>query len=206
MNSLSPSRPLILVTIGPPGVGKSFFARQFADTFGAPLVSFDEIRFELFNEITHSNDEDLIVARVAGLQLRELLRTKKTIIIDGGHNPKVSRAELEKVAKRAGYEVLSIWVQANEQTARARALRRKQDKEEDRYNRSLSEEEFVSHAKRFTAPSKYETYVVISGHHTYPTQARTVLKRLASQHEVKKPDVPRRPEGSANAVRRPMVN
>ena len=70
MSTLKPARPLMLVTIGHPGAGKSFFARQFADTFRAPLISFDEIRHELFNEISHSSDEDIIVARVAGLQLQ----------------------------------------------------------------------------------------------------------------------------------------
>ncbi len=171
------------MTIGPPGVGKSFFARQFAETFNAPLISFDEIRYELFNEIAYTSDEDIIVARVAGLQLRELLRTKKTIIIDGGHNPKISRTELEKVVKKSGYDVLNIWVQADEKTARTRSTRRSQAREEDRYNRSLSDDEFASHARKFTAPTRYESVVVISGRHTYPSQARTVLKRLAGNHE-----------------------
>ena len=114
MSTLKPARPLMLVTIGHPGAGKSFFARQFADTFRAPLISFDEIRHELFNEISHSSDEDIIVARGAGLQLRELLKTKRTILIDGGHNPKISRIELAKLAREAGYSVLYVWVQTDE--------------------------------------------------------------------------------------------
>ena len=203
MNSLSPSQPLVLVMIGTPGSGKSFFARRFAETFNAPLISFDEIRFELFNDITHSEDEDFVVARVAGMQLRELLRTKKTIVIDGGHNPKVNRAELAKIVKRAGYDVLNVWVQADERTARSRSLRRKEDVDDDRFNRPLSDEEFYAHARTFTPPSKYESYVVISGRHTYPAQARTVLKKLVTSHDTKSPEPPKRPE-SGGAPRRTL--
>lgn len=166
------------MTIGYPGVGKSFFARKFADMFNAPLVSFDEIRYELFNEITHTDDENLIVARVAGLQLRELFRTHKTIIIDGGHNPRVSRTELARIARTAGYNVLFVWVQADETTARARSIKRSSKNEDDAFNRALSHEEFDYQLRKFTAPTEFEKYVVISGRHNFPSQAKIVLKKL----------------------------
>ena len=47
MKSLSLAKPLVLVVIGLPGAGKSFFARQFSETFGAPMVSGDRIRHVL---------------------------------------------------------------------------------------------------------------------------------------------------------------
>lgn len=185
MQSLTTARPLLIVAIGHPGAGKSFFARQFAETFNAPLISFDEIRSELFNELTYTSDEDIIVARVAGLQLRELFKTKKTVVIDGGHNPKVSRIELKKIAKQHGYDVLNVWVQTDKQTSYNRATRRKGNSDRDSFNRSLSDQEFVAHTGKFTPPSEQETFVVISGKHTYPAQARTVLKKMIPSHESK---------------------
>lgn len=189
MQTASPSKPLLLVTIGPPGAGKSFFARRFAEMFNAPLVSFDEIRYELFNDITFSDDENTIVARIAGLQLRELLRTNKTIIIDGGHNPKVSRIELGKLARSKNYNVLYIWVQSDEKTARDRSLRRSTKREDDTFNRSLTQDEFTSMARKFTPPSQYESFVVISGRHTYGTQAKTVLKNMVTPRDTTKKDI-----------------
>ena len=196
MQNVREQKPLLLVTIGTPGTGKSYFARRFADIFNAPVVSFDEIRFELFNDITHSEDENIIVSRVAGIQLRELLRTRKTIIIDGGHNPKVSRLELAKVAKNAGYGILYIWPQTDEKTARERSLHRSTKREGDELNRSLTSEEFDSHSKKFTPPSAYEHCVVISGRHNFPSQARIVLKRmLGPREEVKVPVEQPKPKG-----------
>lgn len=197
MQNASSQKPLLLVTIGLPGAGKSYFARRFADIFNAPVVSFDEIRFELFNEMTFSSDENAIVSRVAAMQLRELMRTRKTIIIDGGYNPKVSRMELAKLAKDAGYTILYAWIQTDSKTARQRSLRRKPSNDDDRHNRSLTAEEFELHMKKFTEPSGYEKYIVISGRHNFPSQARIVLKRMLGPREdiQIRPDQQQKPKG-----------
>lgn len=202
MQNLATAKPLLVVTIGHPGAGKSFFARQFAETFNAPLISFDEIRSELFNDITYTPDEDVIVARVAGLQLRELFKTKKTVIIDGGHNPKISRTELRKVARQQGYDVLNVWVQTDKQTSYNRATRRNPKNERDSLNRSLNDQEFVGQSGKFTPPSDQEVFVVISGKHTYPTQARIVLKKMVPPHENKETAPAPRPQSSPNTGRR----
>ena len=194
MQSSSPSKPFLLVTIGYPGAGKSYFARKFADIFNAPLISFDEIRYELFNEINHSEDENIIVSRMAGLQLRELFRTRKTVIIDGGHNPRVSRSELAKVARGAGYNLLYVWVQTDESTARQRSLKRSDTKEDDAFNRSLTPEEFESQFRKFTAPNEFEKYIVISGRHNFPSQARTVLKKMVVPFNEPKPEPVKQPK------------
>lgn len=202
MQNLATAKPLLVVTIGHPGAGKSFFARQFAETFNAPLISFDEIRSELFNETTYTADEDVIVARVAGLQLRELFKTKKTVIIDGGHNPKISRTELRKVARQQGYDVLNVWVQTDKQTSYDRATRRSPKNERDSLNRSLSNQEFVALSGKFTPPNEQEPFVVISGRHTYATQARIVLKKMVNAHENTEATPSLRPQPSQNNGRR----
>ena len=43
MKSLHLSRPHAIMMVGIPGSGKSFFASQYADTFGTPYIDFGTI-------------------------------------------------------------------------------------------------------------------------------------------------------------------
>ena len=192
MKSLSLSKPLIIITVGLPGAGKSFFARQFSETFGAPIVSYDRLCYELFADPTYSKDERTIISRVALAQTEELIKTHKTFIVDGGGNTKAERMHLKKLAEKNGYGILAVWAQVDEPTARQRSLKRSKRKKDDIYNQSISEEQFEKDKKRFTPPAVNEHYVVISGKHVHATQARVVLKKLVTPREEAKPTVPQR--------------
>lgn len=177
MKSLSLSRPLVMMMIGRPGAGKSFFARQFSTMFGAPVVSYDRLRFELFSQPTFSNEEQDILDRLVAYQVEELLKTNRTFIVDGGCNSKVARANFARLAKLAGYGTLSVWVQTDDATCQLRATKRSKRRADDVYNVSLTPDQFINQSKRLTQPTS-ESHVVISGKHTYNTQARTVLKKI----------------------------
>lgn len=171
MKSLSLAKPLVLATVGLPGAGKSFFARQFSETFGAPVVSADRLR--------HMTGGDA-VAPLAGYLMEELFKTQKTFIVDGMAATRADRVELRKAAKAKGYDVLLIWVQTDATTAQYRSMKRSSRREDDKYNVALTSEEYDRQARRFYAPIASESVVVVSGKHTYATQARIVLKKLVA--------------------------
>ncbi len=172
MKSLSLSKPHVIVMVGIPGSGKSFFAEQFADTFKAPLVSNGRLRYELFNEPTYSNDEQAIISRVSDYMLDELYKTQRTFIFEGLADARMDRQLITKKARAAGYEPLFIWVQTESSTARLRVKKAAPGKT------TISPSQFDSALKRFSAPHSSEKAVVISGKHTYASQLRIVLKRL----------------------------
>jgi predicted kinase len=171
MKSLSLARPLVLATVGLPGSGKSFFARQFSETFGAPVVSADRLRFVAGSET---------IAPLASYIMEELFKTQKTFIVDGLAATRTERVELRKAAKAKGYDVLLIWVQTDATTSQYRSMRRSKRREDDKYNSPLTSEEYDRQARRFYAPIASEPVVVVSGKHTYATQARIVLKKLVA--------------------------
>jgi len=162
MKSLSLSKPHVLIMVGIPGSGKSFFAEKFADTFHAPQVSLRTITSVVPDEATAS--------KIAELQLKELLKTKQSIIVDGIAHSRAQRMELTKLAHDAGYDTLLVWVQTDPATAKARALKDKKQ----------NVDEYDKQTKRFAAPLASEKPVVISGKHTYATQAKVVLKKLSN--------------------------
>lgn len=179
MEALTLSSPMIIEVVGLPGSGKSFFAIQFANTFGAALVSQDKIRWTLFAHHTYSENENAMVEQVADLMITELLRTKKTFVLDGGYNTATSRHLLANRARKNGYRVLTIVVQTDEPTSERRATKRSDKKPGDRYKQSLTKEQFEQAKRQYEEPSTTQSdVVVISGKHTYNTQAKIVLRKM----------------------------
>lgn len=162
MKSLSLSKPHIIVVVGVPGSGKSFFAEKFADTFNAPYVNCGKITTLIADETAAS--------AVIQIQLDELLKTKQSIIIDGLADTKVGRLELTQKARSSGYETLLVWVQTDPATAKSRAMK---DKKQNETN-------YFAALQRFSPPAAIEKPVVISGKHTYASQAKVILKKLSS--------------------------
>ena len=179
MEALTLSSPMVIEVVGLPGSGKSFFASQFANTFGAALVSQDKIRWTLFAHHTYSDNENAMVEQVADLMITELLRTKKTFVLDGGYNTAAARRALATRAHHNGYRVLTIVVQTDEPTSKRRATKRSDKKPGDQYKQSLTEAQFEQAKKLYEEPStSLPDVVVISGKHTYNTQAKIVLRKM----------------------------
>ncbi len=164
--------------VGIPGSGKSFFARQFSDLFDAPIVSLDEIRHVLFSDPQFSRDEETLIAMVMRIQMKQLFRTQKTFLIDGGLNTRMARMAIEKLAKQYEYGTVTVWVQTDEDTSAYRSLKRHAKRPGDALNTSMSESVFINQAKRINPPEEKEVHVVISGKHTFATQAKMVLRRI----------------------------
>ena len=191
MKSLSPSKPHLVVMVGIPGAGKSYFATRFAETFKAPLVCHDSIR-EIISggQPIYSRDEQTTIDHLVHDQLNELLKTGSTIVIDGGNEARSARQDLAKKAHAGGYKTLFVWVQTDPATARYRSTVGVRGRGSQPI--LLSDEQYDSIARRFTPPNQSEPVIVISGKHTYATQARTILKKL-SQPRAEKSDADTKP-------------
>jgi predicted kinase len=183
MKTMSLGSPMVIMVVGGPGAGKSFFARRFAETFGAPLVSEDKIRYTLFGTHTYSRDEQSMVDQVSQLLIDELFISGKTFLLDGGYNARVRRDEMRATAEKNGYRVLTVWVQTDEPTAQRRSVRRREGDTGDTYKQSMTPEQFETLSKAFTPPADSEKAAVVSGKHTYATQAKAVLQRIVASRE-----------------------
>lgn len=170
--------------VGIPGSGKSFFAEKFAETFNAPYVNYDTLR----PFVADPKQLSKLIAH----QMRELLKTNYSIVIEGGAHTRAERTELAKHLRQHGYETVFIWVQTDPHTALARSLKLAK----------YSKDEHERLSKRFSPPHETEKPVVISGKHTYATQVRSVLKRLSGPRaDISTHNTP--PVRSLRDVRRP---
>lgn len=169
MKSLRLQKPHLLVVVGIPGSGKTFFASQFADTFSAPYIHYEAIQGA--SEPALSNEA---TAALAGMMFGELTKTHQTIVIEGPGSSRAERVALTRQARAAGYETLFVWVQTEPTTAQARAVHGVRGGT----NTTISQDVFDHALKHFTSLAATEKFVVISGKHTYATQAKAILKRL----------------------------
>ncbi|HET8883896.1 MAG TPA: zeta toxin family protein [Candidatus Saccharimonadales bacterium] len=169
MKSLSLAQPHVIVMVGVPGSGKSFFAEKFAETFNAPYASLEKIL-----PFTDNNND--AAAIVLQNQITELLKTRQSIIIEGMMDTRTEREKMSRQARTAGYQTLFVWVQTDPNTTKLRAVKETKNKT----NRTLTIDEYERIVKRFTVPNNLEKPIVISGKHTYATQAKVVLKKLSA--------------------------
>jgi predicted kinase len=168
MKSLSLSQPHLIILTGIKGSGKTFFAKKFAETFHAPYVSREWIDSLV--------SDPAIGSQIITKQFEELLKTKQPIVVDGLSATRTDRVELGHKAREAGYETMLIWVQTDPTTAKNRAIKDSKGQ--------LTSEEYDRIAKRFTPPSAVEKPTVISGKHTYASQAKVVLKKLTGPRTI----------------------
>lgn len=169
MKSLSLQKPHLIIVVGIPGSGKTFFASQFAKMFNAPFIHYEAIQTSFNNSLSDDRTAD-----VAGLLFTELIKTGSTIILEGPGATRTERAALAQQARAVGYVPLYIWVQTEPITAKARAVTGVRAAT----NKIISQDEFDQAVKRFTPLAATEKSVVISGKHTFSSQARIILKRL----------------------------
>jgi len=178
MKTLQLHKPHLLVIVGLPGAGKSFFAKQFADMFGAPYIDYRH-----FHKLVGSEDTGDVVATEL---LGQLFLTKQTILMEGRGETKQDRGVLAKLAKSKGYELFYVWVQADGKTTLKRSVYAK--------DASYTEDEYIAQSEVFAPLEQHEPHVVISGRHTYASQAKVVLKKLVAPRTttVRTPVIPPR--------------
>lgn len=157
--------PHLMVVVGIPGAGKSFFASKFAETFSAPYVDFADT-------LNISKNADL-AREITDYTLRQLFVTKQTVLLEGIGESSKDREAINLYAAKNGYATLYIWVQTEPLTAEKRAVGKTKGK--------ITQKEFDKKISLFTPPAEKERPVVISGKHTFATQAKTILRRLASE-------------------------
>ena len=161
------NKPRGILVFGAPCSGKTTFAEKFAAKYGLAYYNIDEL--------THEYD----LNRQAVLLLIELvLRTRQTIIIEGGLDSENERTEIRNILRNNGYNPALIWVQTDVATIRMRLKKRYRSvsKAKQYYDDAISVIE---------APTDFERPIILSGKHTFETQNRHAVAGLADLVETK---------------------
>lgn len=182
MKKLQLTPPLLIITMGYPGSGKTYFGRQFAELYSIARLSEEVFRYELFENPLFNKDEADIIERIMSYSLTEMMKTEQTIICEGSFLKLKQRKSLYELAAKNGYRTLTIWLQTDFETSANRANSRDRRSIDNKYAFPVDKATFTKIANTLERPVEKEQTVVISGKHAFRSQCLTVLRKITSMY------------------------
>lgn len=161
------SKPRALLVFGAPCSGKTTFGEKFAKRFRLAFYDLSELK----EKYGFSRKIILII-------LEQILKTKQTIVIEGEIATEREREEIRNLIRSYGYDPFLIWIQTDVSTIRTRLKTRYK-------NVSRAKDVYDAAVDKLEAPADFEKPIILSGKHTFDTQARHVISGLAELNDNK---------------------
>lgn len=177
------SHPVVIYMYGLPGAGKTFVARQLAESLGLAHISSERIRFELFEEPRHDKTEHRVITNLMNFMTEQFLNAGVGVVYDISMSRLADRRVLRDLARHHGAKELMVWIQIDPETAYNRATNRDRRKADDKYASIPTPEVFESYMRSMQNPQN-ENYLVISGKHLFNSQKTAILRRLSEMGAV----------------------
>ncbi|MEI7683079.1 MAG: AAA family ATPase [Candidatus Saccharibacteria bacterium] len=177
MGKLKTNKPVVILLYGFPGAGKTHFAVELSKAMNAAHIQGDRIRTELFETPLFNKQEDEIVSSIMEYMAEEFLNAGLSVIFDTNASRLVQRRALRSIANRIKGRSLIVWLQIDQESALARLDGRDRRRNDDKYARPYTKEEFKLYVGAMQNP-KDEDYVVISGKHTFTMQQNAIVKKF----------------------------
>ena len=168
---------------GFPGAGKTYFARQLADTIQIAHLQADRLRHELFEEPRFDAQENNLVNHLMDYMAEEFLKAGVSVIYDTNAMRQAQRRHLRELGRNSKANHLLIWLQIDRESSFTRTQSRDRRKSDDKYALAFDSRSFEEYLKQMQNP-KNEDYVVISGKHNFSTQKSAVIKRLYEKNMI----------------------
>lgn len=185
---------------GFPGAGKSYFARQLAESLHAAHIQGDRIRSELFEQPRYDKEENEVINHLMDYMAEEFLAAGMSVIYDTNAMRASQRRELREMARKAHAEHVLVWLQIDTESAFARVGKRDRRRSDDKYAMPLNRQMFDKVIGGMQNPQTTEDYVVVSGKHVFAMQRSAFMKRLRELNLITQE------EASPNMIKPGLVN
>lgn len=153
-------RPRAILVFGAPCSGKTTFCEKFANQFEVA-----------FYDLEKMEEENNIDRNLALMILEQIAKTGHNLLIEGELDTEEDREEIRELLNNAGYETYLVWIQTDVSAIKARLKSRLK-------TISKAKAAYDQRIKNMEAPSEDESFIVISGKHTFQTQIKHVLSQL----------------------------
>ena len=145
--------PVLYLTVGLPGAGKTTLARQLAEELGILRLTPDEWMAPLFGHNDAAGRRDILEGRMVWVA-HEVLVSGASVILDFGCWSPEERFAIRAVAESAGARFELRYVRVDESERRARAARRWRTAPESTF--AMTDADHDRHLALFRPPSRAE--------------------------------------------------
>lgn len=154
--------PALVLLVGAPGVGKSYFARQLRESTGVAVIESDAVRRALFGRPTYEKKESVRVFGAVHEAARELLAGSISVVIDATNLIESEREVLYRIADAAGARLVIVRL-----TAPAAVVRKRLERADDR-GASEADVAMFERMRKFRQPLRRPHYIVDTAGDTGP--------------------------------------
>ncbi len=181
------SEPILLATLGLPGVGKTHFSRCFALKHGMYHLNSDHLRHELYIHPQYTEKESRVVFYEMERIAHDKLSQGISLIFDANATRKMYRDDLQAMAKEYNAKYCLMWFKSDMDRALTGIKRRKEIIEESLKKHHITLDEDVAKrlvedvGRKIEEPGD-EPYVELDAHKPYEELMQIVESALEMKH------------------------
>lgn len=180
------TKPLLVVFLGFPGSGKTYFSRQLAEKIHAVTLNSDALRLSMFGSLAiierlRAADNSRLYTEVFGAMdyaTRQTLLAGHSVVYDAQQTKRENRRGIEKIAQETDAIPVLVWVK----TSREVALKRGQEREAKGDSHQYTADKMAYLIDRFDKvtdlPESTENTIVISGEQSFEEQYMSFQQQL----------------------------
>lgn len=131
MENILKSESVLVMVMGLPGSGKSFFAKALAKEIGATYLGSDELRKELGMMGNYSLDNKLTIYEEMFKRAKEIHKSGKSVVLDGTFFLQQVRDLVTFLTKSLSWKMSIIRIMADEELITKRLSKKREDSEAD---------------------------------------------------------------------------
>ncbi len=165
-------QPVLLMFLGSPGSGKSYFARQAAQRMNTVRFNGDSMRLSIFgsldaiHRVYESSSRETVntyVFNAIDYATGQVLSRKLDVVYDAHHNKRSDRTNLEKLASEYGAVPVLVWIKTPYDIALKRIQTRTPQIDQRQMDEEHAKDVMARHQKFTDEPDAMEKVIVLDG-------------------------------------------